>query len=103
MNNGELFLDSSSNHDDIPSSFSCHSGLNNVDLAHVPLLDHGEDSQSINDTEGNNIIGSLKDAKGTIDKEELIQKKTKQKVQKAQQKMPEAQQKMPEAQQSKTK
>jgi hypothetical protein len=74
MGNGELSLKCSSNDNNISNSFSCHSGLHYVDLVPVPLLDHGEDSQSINDTKSSNVNDILNAAKGKIDKE-LIQNK----------------------------
>jgi hypothetical protein len=84
LDNEEPLIESSSNDNNTMCSFSCHSGLPHVDLAPVPLVDHGEVTQSIHDRKENytkdlneNILqdkneeikdaeSTRKDAKGTM-------------------------------------
>jgi hypothetical protein len=71
MDNGALSLEYSNNDNNIFNSSSCHSGLHYVDLALVPLLDHGEDSQSIHDMKSNKNNNTRKDSESTIDKNKI--------------------------------
>jgi hypothetical protein len=71
MDNGKLSLEYSNNDNNIFNSSSCHSGLHYVDLALVPLLDHGEDSQSIHDMKSNKNNNTRKDSESTIDKNKI--------------------------------
>jgi hypothetical protein len=71
MENCALSLEYSSNDNNIFGSSSCHSGLYYVDLALFPLLDHGEDSESIHDMKSNKNNNTRKDSESTIDKNKI--------------------------------